>query len=71
MIPTGDDVTVPAPVPALITDSGYVFSVNVAVTVVAAITETAHGPVPRQPPPLQPVNVEPTAGAAVQRRSSR
>ena len=32
---------------------------------VAAETVTTHDPVPEHPPPLQPVNVEPAAGAAV------
>ena len=39
--------------------------VKVAVTVVAAETVTTHDPVPEQPPPLQPLKVEPAAGAAV------
>ena len=34
-------------------------------TDVAALIVTLHVPVPVQPPPLQPVNVEPAAGAAV------
>ena len=34
-------------------------------TVVAAETVTTHDPVPEHPPPLQPVKVEPAAGAAV------
>ena len=38
---------------------------NVAVTVVAAVTVTVHAPVPLHPPPLQPANVEPAAAAAV------
>src|SRR5437867_2262938 len=38
---------------------------KVAVTVVAAESVTTHVPVPEQPPPLQPVKVEPAAGAAV------
>jgi hypothetical protein len=37
----------------------------VAVTVVAALSVTVHVPVPVQPPPLQPLNVAPAAGAAV------
>ena len=34
-------------------------------TDVAALMVTVHVPVPAQPPPLQPVNVEPAAGVAV------
>ena len=34
-------------------------------TDVAALIVTLHVPVPVQPPPLQPVNVEPAAGVAV------
>ena len=34
-------------------------------TDVAAFMVTAQVPVPEQPPPLQPANVEPPAGAAV------
>ena len=32
---------------------------------VAALSVTVHVPVPVQPPPLQPLNVDPAAGAAV------
>src|SRR5947199_7725114 len=45
--------------------AGGVMSVNVAVTVVAALRVTVQAPVPEQPPPLQPPKVEPAAGAAV------
>src|SRR4030095_2158949 len=38
---------------------------KVAWTVVAALSVTVHVPVPEQPPPLQPVKLEPAAGAAV------
>src|SRR2546422_6784133 len=38
---------------------------NIALTVVAALSVTEQVPVPEQPPPLQPVKVEPAAGAAV------
>ncbi len=38
---------------------------KVAVTEVAAFIVTVQEPVPVQPPPLQPVNVEPAEGAAV------
>ena len=39
--------------------------VKVAVTVAAAESVTTHDPVPVHPPPLQPLKVEPAAGAAV------
>jgi len=65
VIPAGELVTVPAPVPACVTVSAKLCSVNVAVTAVAAVNVTAHGPVPEHPPPLQPLKVEPVAGAAV------
>src|SRR5207245_8647568 len=61
----GELVTVPLPVPAGVTVRVKVCSVKVAVTVVAAETVTTHDPVPEHPPPLQPVKVEPAAGAAV------
>src|SRR5207247_3710196 len=38
---------------------------KVAVTVVAALRVTVQVPVPEQPPPVQPVKVEPAAGVAV------
>src|SRR6266446_5467936 len=64
-MPAGLLVTVPVPVPVLLTVSVKVCTAKVAVTVVAALSVTVHVPVPEQPPPLQPVKVEPTAGAAV------
>jgi hypothetical protein len=39
--------------------------VNVAVTLLAMVIDTTHEPVPEQTPPDQPVNVDPTAGVAV------
>src|SRR6058998_576540 len=65
VMPAGLLVTVPAPVPALETVSVKVCRVKVAVTVVAALRVTVQAPGPEQPPPLQPVKVEPAAGAAV------
>lgn len=48
------------------TDGGVVSDEpNVAVTVVFAVSETVHVPVPEQPPPDQPVNDEPALAAAV------
>jgi hypothetical protein len=64
-IPAGTDVTEPLPLPARATVSANVCSVNVAVTVVAAVIVIVHGPVPLHPPPDHPVNVEPVAGTAV------
>ena len=65
MIPAGVLVTVPLPVPALLTVRANVGTSNVAMTVVVAFKVTVQGPVPVQPPPLQPVKVEPAAGVAV------
>jgi len=64
-IPAGELVTVPVPAPALDTVSAKDVCMNAAVTEVAAFIVTAQVPVPVQPPPLQPVKVEPAAGAAV------
>src|SRR5260221_11528411 len=66
-MPAGLDVTVPLPVPGLLTVrlncSGG--ALKVAVTVVAAFIVTLHVPVPEHPPPLQPLNVDPPAAPAV------
>src|SRR5262245_44975835 len=64
-MPAGLEVTVPLPEPALVTARGKVGSPKVAVTVVPVFRVTVQAPVPEQPPPLQPVKVEPAAGAAV------
>ena len=61
MIPAGALVTVPLPVPVLVTVNG---KPNVAETVLAAFIVTALVPVPEQAPP-QPENVAPTAWVAV------
>jgi hypothetical protein len=63
LIPT--PVTVPVPVPALFTVNVEGGGVNAAVTFVAAVIVTMQVPVPTQPPPDHPVNVDPFAGAAV------
>src|SRR5215470_9387505 len=57
-------VTVQVPVPALVTVRAKDDCTKLAVTEVAAVTATVQVPVPVQPP-LQPVNVESAAGAAV------
>src|SRR3989449_785364 len=64
VIPAGALVTVPLPVPAGVTVRVKVCGEKVAVTVVAAETVTVQAPVPVHPPPLQPVKIEPAAGAA-------
>ncbi|PYN38714.1 MAG: hypothetical protein DME01_00660, partial [Candidatus Rokuibacteriota bacterium] len=56
---------VPDPAPALVSVSVKDGSAKVAVTLWAALSVTEHAPVPVQPPPLQPVNVDPAAGVAV------
>jgi hypothetical protein len=65
LMPAGELVTVPEPVPASATESVCACSVNVAVTAMAAVMETVQAPVPEQPPPLQPAKVDPTDGPAV------
>jgi hypothetical protein len=64
-IPAGALATVPAPDLATVSAKDDCDCMNVAVTEVAAIIVTVQVPVPVQPPPLQPVNMEPAAGAAV------
>ena len=61
-MPAGALVTVPLPVPVLVTVSAKSGGMKVAVTDVAALIVTVQAPVPVQAP-LQPVNVEPAAGA--------
>ena len=62
LIPEGELVTVPEPVPVLLTLSvgwGALGSLKVAVTLVLELSVTWQVPVPEQPPPDQPVNTEP------------
>jgi hypothetical protein len=58
-------VTLPLPVPDFVMLSVNDDCTKLAVTGWAALIVTVHVPVPVQPPPLQPVNVEPAAGVAV------
>jgi hypothetical protein len=66
-IPSGRLATVPLPNPMFFTVSigAAVARSKSALTLVAALMVTVHVPVPAQPPPLHPANVEPAAGAAV------
>ena len=64
-MPAGALVTLPLPVPEFVTLSVKDDCTKLAVTVWAALIVTVHVPVPVQPPPLQPLNVEPAAGVAV------
>src|SRR5882724_3373225 len=64
-MPAGALVTVPVPFPDFVTERAKVGAVNVAVTLWATLMVTVQVPVPVQPPPLQPVKVEPATGAAV------
>jgi hypothetical protein len=61
-MPAGALVTLPAP--DVVTLSVKDDCTKLAVTEVAALTLTVHVPVPEQPPPLQPVNMEPAVGVA-------
>jgi hypothetical protein len=63
--PAGDEVTVPAPVPALVTLSANVeAALKVAVTARAAVIDTVQAPVPVHAP-LQPANAEPLAAVTL------
>src|SRR4051812_35128712 len=64
-MPAGVLDTLPVPVPFLFTVSVRGMSVKVAVTVVSLVSVTMHVPVPEQPAPDQPVNVDPAAEVAV------
>ena len=65
LIPVGELVIVPLPVPVLLIFNEYCgIALNVAVTLFAALMLTAQVPVPLHGPP-QPANVEPLAGLAV------
>jgi hypothetical protein len=66
LIPEGELVTVPDPLPERFTVSVLaVDELNVAVIPTAALRVTLQLPVPLQPPPLHPAKVDPDAGLAV------
>ena len=58
-------VIVPDPVPDFVTVKLYTVTANVAVTDVDDVRDTLQLPVPEQPEPIQPVNVYPLPGRAV------
>jgi hypothetical protein len=64
-MPAGVLTTLPLPVPDCVTVSAKDDCTKLAVTDVAALIVTVQGPVPVQPPPVQPENVEAAAGVAV------
>jgi hypothetical protein len=66
LIPDGVLVTVPLPVPAMVSVSANVgLRSKVAVTVVSAPIAKVQGASPEQPPPLHPMKTDPTDDAAV------
>jgi len=67
LMPAGALVTVPVPVPASVTVSVKlpVVLLNVAVTASAALIVTTQVPVPLQPAPFHPANVDPVPVVAV------
>ena len=65
LIPVGELVTDPPPLPANDTSKANVFIAKVAITVVAAVIVTMQVPVPEHPPPVQPVKFELALGVAV------
>jgi hypothetical protein len=66
LMPEGDDVTVPVPLPIFVTPSENVVAVllKVAVTERAAVIDTVHVAVPEHAP-LHPANDDPLAAVAV------
>jgi len=64
VIPAGVLVTVPLPVPAVLTVRVVLWS-KVAVTATSLVRVTVQAPVPEHPPPLQPVKINWPLGAAV------
>ena len=64
LMPAGLLVTVPLADPRRTTERAN-WAVNVAFTVVLAVSVTVQVPVPLQPPPVQPVKTELALGVAV------
>ena len=64
-MPAGADVIVPVPLPPFVIVSAYFLRLNVAVIAAALSVVMPHGPVPEQPPFVQPANTDSSAGVAV------
>lgn len=75
LMPLGEEVTVPPPVPAVVTlniatvvlsKAAVTFGIGVRIdgSIKVELTNSVHTPVPPQAPP-QPVNLDPVAGVAV------
>jgi hypothetical protein len=64
LIPEGDEVTVPSPVPVLATFNPFWTTLKLAVTELAAFMVTVHGPIPLHAP-VHPVNVDAPSAAGV------
>jgi hypothetical protein len=66
-IPFGELVTEPEPVPDFVTLRAWTIGagLNVAVTAESVFSVTAQLPAPEQPPPDQPLKIDPDAGVAV------
>ncbi len=66
LMPAGVDVTVPAPVPFLLTVTVICWGdITLKVAVTVALADTTQAPAPAQPPPFQPVKTEPASDVAV------
>jgi hypothetical protein len=65
LIPAGLDVTVPAPVPFLLTVTTIGCGTTEKVAVTVAVVDATQVPAPAQPPPFQPVKTEPASAVAV------
>ena len=61
----GENATVPAPVPAIVSERANVFSVNVAVTFRASVIDTTQSPLAATQAPVQPEKLDDADGVAV------
>src|SRR6478735_3843166 len=63
-IPTGELVTPPEPGPSSVTVRVCWIGAKLAATLLSVFIVTKQGPVPEQPPPDQPVKLDPAGGVA-------